>query len=41
MLGQRLKKTAYIDSGPHDILKVGVVRQPEVTLGVGGGGGVR
>lgn len=28
------KKTAYIGSGPHDIIKPGVVCQPEVTLGV-------
>lgn len=34
MLGQWFKKTAYIGSRPHDIIKPGVVCQPEVTLGV-------
>lgn len=35
LLGQWLKKkTAYIGSRPHDIIKPGVVCQPEVTLGV-------
>lgn len=35
LLGQWLKKkTAYIGSWPHDIIKPRVVCQPEVTLGV-------
>lgn len=35
MVFKKTKKTpAYIGSGPHDIIKPGVVCQPEVTLGV-------
>lgn len=31
---KKKKNPAYIGSGPHDIIKPGVVCQPEVTLGV-------